>query len=267
MRTSEIIMSTGFVASAWSAFSPESTVIVSKFWLFRNDSSRLRCGASSSTMRSVGRLPEAALEVTDSGSGCGEFDVRDAEDRAAWFVGEACDFPAMSKDDLLHHSKAESSPLLVGGKVRLENFLPMLGSDAGTIVANFDHRSTSVFAIPGNLDLTSAIGCLHRIQQQIEQALPQQLFVSLYRWKFFLHAQPQHFFLKIELQRAAHFADDFSEGNDRGPHFARTRIVDEFVQLDRDAIGFVDDFLGFFPNLRRSVVLFGNHLRKAADNV
>src|ERR1051325_2720685 len=228
MRTSEIIMSTGFVASAWSAFSPESTVIVSKFWLFRNDSSRLRCGASSSTMRSVGRLPEAALAVTDGGSSCGEFDVRDAEDRAAWFVGEACDFPAMSKDDLLHHSKAESSPLLVGGEVGLENLLTLLGGHAGAVVANFNDGAAPIFAIPGHFNFAAAIGGLHRVEQEVEQALAQQLFVSFDRWKFFLHAQAQHFFFEIELQGAAHFADHFSKRDHRRPNFARTGIVDEF---------------------------------------
>src|SRR4051812_22683939 len=171
MRTSEIIMSTGRVARTCRAFSPESTVIVSKFWLRKNESSKLRCGASSSTMRSVGLGPEAeaALAVTDEESGCGEFDVRNAEDRAAWFVGETCDFPAMSKDDLLHHSKAESSPLLVGGEVWLENFLPLLGRHAGTVVANFDHGAAPIFAMPGNFDFAAAIGRLDGIKQEIEK--------------------------------------------------------------------------------------------------
>src|ERR1041385_8492948 len=100
MRTSEIIISTARVERICRAFSPESTVMVSKFWDLRKESSRLRCGASSSTMRSVGRGPETALAVTDDASSGGEFDVRDAEDRAAWFVGPTCDFPPMSKDDL-----------------------------------------------------------------------------------------------------------------------------------------------------------------------
>lgn len=82
MRTSEIIMSTAREDRTWSAFSPESTVIVSKFCDFRKESSKLRCGASSSTMSSVGCL----ADVTDECSGLGEFNVRDAEDRAAWFV-------------------------------------------------------------------------------------------------------------------------------------------------------------------------------------
>src|ERR1700759_4774079 len=100
MRKSEIIMSTGRLASTFNAFSPESTVIVSKFWLRRKESSRGRCGASSSAIRSVGCGEVAGAEVTDKFSGLGEFDVRDAEDGAAWFVGEACDFPAMCQDDL-----------------------------------------------------------------------------------------------------------------------------------------------------------------------
>src|SRR5688572_33070223 len=122
MRTSEIIMSTCREPRTCRAFSPESTGIVSKCCDFKKESSKLRCGASSSTMRSVGRLPEDGL-LTKMESAWGEFDVRDSEDRPAGFVCEACDFPPMSQHDLLHHRKAESSPLLVGGEVRFENFL------------------------------------------------------------------------------------------------------------------------------------------------
>src|SRR3954469_6955397 len=134
MRTSEIIMSKGCVARSWSALSPESAVVVWKFWLSRKDSMRLRWPGSSSTIRSLG-LGGAG---TDEGSGGGELDVRDAEDRAAGFVGETFDFPSMSEDDLLHHGEAESSSLLMGGEIGLEDFVAMFGRDAGAVVANFD---------------------------------------------------------------------------------------------------------------------------------
>src|SRR5688572_27288062 len=124
--------------------------MVSKFWDFKNESRRLRWGASSSTISRVGR----ALDDT-TGSDRSEFDVRDAEDRTAGFVGEACDFPAMSQHDLLHHRKAESSSLLMRGEVRLEDFLAMFGGDARAVVADFDHGAAAVFAIPRDFDLAA----------------------------------------------------------------------------------------------------------------
>ena len=49
--------------------------------------------------------------------------------------------------------------------------------------------------------------------------------------------------------------------------FPLAGIIDELIQLRRDAVGFLDDFPGLVPNLRRRVFLFGNHLRQAADDV
>jgi len=57
MRTSEIIMSSRSLLKAANARSPETTTTVSKPWLLRNESSKLRWPGSSSTIRIRGIRP------------------------------------------------------------------------------------------------------------------------------------------------------------------------------------------------------------------
>src|SRR3569832_2036312 len=106
----------------------------------------------------------------------------------------------MSKVDLLHHGQAESSSLLVRGEVGLKNFLTLFGWHAGAVVANFENRAASVFAIPCDFDFAATIGGLDGIEKQVEKALAKQLFVGLDGGEFFLDAQAKHFFFEVELE-------------------------------------------------------------------
>src|SRR5208283_762957 len=71
MRTSEIIMLKPPARRVSRACSPDATVTVSKPWLRRKESSRLRCPGSSSTIRMRGPLAPflRASEAIDSDPG------------------------------------------------------------------------------------------------------------------------------------------------------------------------------------------------------
>src|SRR5690349_1001578 len=111
MRTSEIIIANCSLRRTSSARSPEATGTVSKPWLVRNELSRLRCPASSSTIRMRG----AALAGTGDMASTlpGNLQMRGTKDRAAWFVGQAFDFPAVRQCDLLDDCQAKAGSLLV----------------------------------------------------------------------------------------------------------------------------------------------------------
>src|ERR1043165_6578825 len=141
MRTSEIIMPNFSVRSISNARSPESASTVSKPWLRKKESSRLRWPASSSTirMRGAGRLflrTSGGTPATLAVSGR-QFQVSDAEDGAGWVVGPALNFPAVRQDCLLHDGQTQSGPFLVRREVRLENLAPALGRNARAVVAHF----------------------------------------------------------------------------------------------------------------------------------
>ena len=53
----------------------------------------------------------------------------------------------------------------------------------------------------------------------------------------------------------------------RAADLAGARVIDEFVQLRGDLVGFVHDGARFFADFRRCAGLFGNHLGHAADDV
>jgi hypothetical protein len=74
-------------------------------------------------------------------------------------------------------------------------------------------------------------------------------------------------FLNVVGQRAHDLVHDGIQRELRAADFARARVVDEFVQLRGDLVGFVHDGADFFPDFRRGFGLFGNHLGHAADDV
>src|SRR6185503_8849161 len=119
MRTSEIIMLNSPPRSTSSARSPEGTGTVSKPCVFRNESSRLRWPASSSTIRTRGVFDGV---LAASGGMTGTFrqpQVGDAEQGAVRLVGQAFDLPAVRQHDLLNDGKAETGAFLVGCEIGL----------------------------------------------------------------------------------------------------------------------------------------------------
>ncbi len=108
---------------------------------------------------------------------------------------------------------------------------------------------------------------LNGVEQQIEQHLPQQLFIRLDGNRLALVSTLDFLFLKVVVQGAHHFVHDGIQ-RELGPaDFARARVVDEFVQLHRDLVGFIHDGAGLLANFRRRLGLLGKHLRHAADDV
>src|SRR5205809_7950784 len=120
MRTSEIIMLIAPVCKTSSAFSPEATGMVSKPWLFRNESSRLRCPASSSTINIRGSFTVGWYAGRMMSGGRREVDVSDSVDRAARLDGQAAYFPALSQGDPLDERQAEAGRVELGGNCGVE---------------------------------------------------------------------------------------------------------------------------------------------------
>src|SRR5580765_7599840 len=123
MRTSEIIIPTSWSRRTWRACSPEETVVVSNPCPVRNEVSKLRWLASSSTISTRGSLREVFPPSGGMASNPGhELEMSDAEDRTVRFVTQTFDLPAMSEHILTHHGQAQASALFVSGDVGFEDF-------------------------------------------------------------------------------------------------------------------------------------------------
>src|SRR5438045_5283374 len=268
MRTSEIIMLMSSLRSSSNACSPELASIVSKPWPLKKESSRLRWLASSSTMRMRGALRGIfAASAAMSSALRYELQVSKAEDRALRLVGQAFDVPPVSEHNLLHDRQAQAGPFFMRGDIRLENFQALTGRHSVAIVANFEGGFRSVCPAANDLDFAAWIHRLSRIQQKVEQRLPKQLLVGLNDQLIAGDVELNIFLLNVVIQRPHYLADHSAKTDCRATHFARARKVDEFVQLGRDPVGFIDNFRRFCPNLRRSFLLFGDHLREAPDDI
>src|SRR5207249_11552683 len=126
---SEIIMLTGSERRISRARWPEETGRVSKPWVRRKESSRLRWLGSSSTIRMRGGLPpffraSAGIEETIPEKGAGvnsnkkqclhrNFQMRNAKDCSPRLIGQAFDFPTVRQHNLLDDGQAEPRPLLL----------------------------------------------------------------------------------------------------------------------------------------------------------
>src|ERR1051325_5358278 len=179
MRTSEIIMLMGSPRRISRACSPEATGSVSNPWLVRKESSRLRCPGSSSTIRMRGAvravLPASGGMASTPG---GELQMGEAEDRAPGLVGEAFDLPAVGQDDLLNHGQAEAGAFVVCGEIRLEDVRAMMRRNAGAVVAHFEDGLVGALPGGGDADFAVLIDGLDGVEQQVEERLPEQLFVG-----------------------------------------------------------------------------------------
>src|SRR5207302_7234782 len=115
MRTSEIIIPTSSVRSSSNACSPEGARTVSKPCPLKNELSRLRWLASSSTMRMRGALRGFFAASAGMSSVFGhQLEVSDSEDRALRLIGQALNLPPVSQDNLLHDSEPKAGPSFVG---------------------------------------------------------------------------------------------------------------------------------------------------------
>src|SRR6266852_1011207 len=266
MRTSEIIMLISPVRRTSSAFSPEATGTVSNFWLVKNESSRLRWLASSSTIRIRGAFREffpasgAILSIPGR-----DFQMSDPENRALRFVRQALDFPSVRQHDLLDHRQTQPRPFLVRGDVGLEDLVTLADGNAGPVIEHVERRFGAIAPLRGDLDFTVRIDRLDRVKEQIKEGLPEQLFIGLNAQFIAQHLEANTLLLDITAQRPHHFPDDRTERHGRPPDFPRLGIIDEVVQLGVDADRFIDDRAQLVPNLRGRVRLFRNHLRQPAD--
>src|SRR6266536_4062601 len=207
MRTSEIIMLISSARSTASACSPEETGLVSKPWLLRNESSRLRWPASSSTIRMQGGfggfLSESDGIALRSGDG---FQVTDAKDRPFGFVRQAFNFPAVGQHDLLHHGQTEAGPLFLGGEIRFEDVGAMFRGNARAVVADFDEGFGGAGFAGEDLDFALRLDHLGGVEQQVEQRLAEQLFVGFDGQSVLGHVEADVLFLDVILQGSHHFA-------------------------------------------------------------
>src|SRR5438876_3058543 len=243
MRTSEIIMLKSSPRRTSSARSPEATGTVSKPWLFRNESSRLRCPASSSTIRTRGDFG-VLLPASGGMDGAfrGQTQVGKAEQGAFWLVGQAFDLPAVRQDDLLHHRQTEAGPFLVRREIGFEDLGAVFRRDARAVIANFKERLLVVPFAGDDPDFTARFDGLDGIVQEIEQRLAEQLFIRLNHQLFVHDLQSNVFLLDIVIQRPHDFADDRPQRQRGTADFARSGIVDEFVELGGNPVGLLEDF-------------------------
>src|SRR5438477_3351731 len=268
MRTSEIIIPTSSVRSSSNACSPEGARTVSKPCPLKNELSRLRWVASSSTMRMRGALRGFFAASAGMSSVFGhQLEVSDSEDCALRLIGQALNLPAMSQHNLLHDSQAEAGPFFVGGDIRFEDFQALAGRHSRSIVPNFQGTFGSASSAANDLDFTARIHGLSGVEQKVEQRLPKQLLIGLDREVIAGNLELDVFLLDVVIQGAHNFANDRTETDRGAAHLARTRKVDELIQLGCDAIGFIDNFERFCPNFGQSFLLLGNHLRQAANDI
>ena len=106
------------------------------------------------------------------------------------------------------------------------------------------------------------------LSSRLNKNLAQQLFVGLDGNRVAAGLDPEFLLLDVVSQGAHDFVDGGVQRDFRAADFARTRVIDEFIQLGGDLVGFVHDGARFFADvLRRRAGLFGKHLRHAADDV
>ena len=137
--------------------------------------------------------------------------MRDAENGAARLVAETFDFPAVRENNLLHHGQAEAGAFLMRREIRLENFPLVFGRDAGAVVADFQRAFRRARALGDKLDLAAAVRRLDGVEQQIEEDLPQQLFVGLDRQRFAAVLDALFFFAQVKIHGAHNFVDGAGE--------------------------------------------------------
>src|ERR1035441_4575040 len=109
----------------------------------------------------------------------GELEVGDAEDRALRLIGEAFDLPAVREHDLLDNGQAQTGALLLGCEVRLEDFSAAVGGNPGAVVADLEQGFGGIALLGNDLDFPAAIDGLDGVEHQIEERLPERLFVRL----------------------------------------------------------------------------------------
>src|SRR5665213_4250937 len=166
----------------------------------------------------------------------GDFQMRDAEDRAFGFVGQALDFPAVREDDLRDDGEAEAGAFLVCGEIGLENLRAVFGRDALAVVANFQDRFRGAGAAHLNFYLSARADGLNGVDEQIEQHLPQKLFVGLDGERIAAGLHAELLFLDVKVQRADDFAEGGGERDFGAADFARAGIVDELRELRGDLV-------------------------------
>src|SRR2546430_10970671 len=268
MRTSEIIMLNSAPRRTSNACSPDATGAVSKPWLFKNESSRLRWPGSSSTMRMRGPFT-FVLSVTDCISSAygREPQVGDAENRAPRLVRSAFNLPTVRQDDLLNHRQPQPGAFLVRGEIRFKDFGPMLRRNTRAVVTNLQEDPLRILFPRRHFDVPAPLHCLNSVDQEIEQRLPEQLFIRFDHRQRFRHLQPNALFLQIVAQGSNHLANDQTQRDRRATDFTWPGAIDELIELRSDPIRLVDDITGATPNFRRCIPLFRNHLSEATNDV
>src|ERR1035437_8980688 len=217
-------------------------------------------------MREAGGEIMSGLTSAATRSHC-DFQVRDAEDRAFGFVGQARDFPAMREDDLRDDGEAEAGAFLVRGEIGFENFLPVFGRHAVAVVADFQQCFGGTGAAHSNFYLSAFAHGLDGVEEQIEQHLAQELFVGFDGERVAAGFHAKFLFLDVKVQGADDFAGGGGERDFRAADFARARVVDELGELRGDFVGLVHDGFGLGADFGRGVGQARNHLGHAANEV
>src|SRR6266536_3615435 len=198
MRTSEIIMLIPPFRSASSAFSPDETGTVSNPWLRRNESSKLRWPASSSTIKMRGAFtslspavriksfapsgnPAAAASGGKRETGSepvhgrilhesarGRVQVGDSENRASRVIGHTFYLPTVRQNDLLDHGQAQPRSFLVRGEIGFENFGAVLRRNAGAVVADLEDDPVRILFPGRDLDVSTPLDGLNGVDREIK---------------------------------------------------------------------------------------------------
>ena len=87
----------------------------------------------------------------------------------------------MSEHDLLHHCEAESSSLLMGGEVRLENLQALSRGYAGSVVSHVQKCFRSAGFAGNDMDFAAGVHRLNGIEQEVKERLPEQLLIGFHR--------------------------------------------------------------------------------------
>src|SRR6185369_17052002 len=234
----------------------------------KKEVSKLRWLASSSTMRTRGSLREVFPPSGAMASNPGhELEMSNAENRTAGFVAEAFDLPAVSEDILANDGEAETGAFLMGGNVRFENLGALTGRDARPIIPDLEEGLGGSGLADDNLDFAFGIDRLDGVHEEVKKRLAEQLFIRFDRQLIAEDLELDALFLDVIRERADDFLNDRTESDGGTTDFAGSREVDEFIELGRDAIGFLDNLERFPAHFGGGLLLFGNHLSEAANDI
>src|SRR5207237_9026353 len=122
--------------------------------------------------------------------------------------------------------KTKTGARLVRGEIRLKNVLTVLQWHSGSVVAYLQNRAGAIAPLGADLDMAVHIDGLDRVKNQIEQSLPQQLFISFNHKRVHQHLEGEILLLNVVSQGPHYFACDRAQRHRSTTHLSRPGILD-----------------------------------------